>query len=182
MGTPNRDSHGRFIRGSGHGTTVHPEAIQHVKAKLHERARHARPHRVSVGIHEADGATAKLGPDGQSTSESVVRVATAHEFGFGVPDRSWLRTWFDSSRKRHSQELVAMARAEFKGDAGAVEQQAQLWARELQQWIQAGEGSLEKLQPSTISEKQRAGLSQPDTPLVATKQLVEAIKSIVDGG
>jgi hypothetical protein len=59
------------------------------------------PATVSVGVHEQEGAARSS--DGQVT---VAQVAAFHEFGLGVPERSWLRDFVDE----HRSELLAMLR------------------------------------------------------------------------
>lgn len=44
---------------------------------------------LTVGIHDEDGDKAKITPKGETTS-TVMDVATAHEYGIGVPERSFL--------------------------------------------------------------------------------------------
>lgn len=157
---------------------IDPKVIEHAKERLRARAGQLKPQRLSVGIHEAEGAQPKLDYDGKDTDESLVTVAAAHEFG----ERSWLRTWFDSNRPRITAQMVNALRAEYAGDHGVFERQGEEWARELQEWIEYGDAHLKALEPATVAAKQRAGLSNPETPLYATGQLVAAIKSMIDEG
>lgn len=155
---------------------ISKEVIERAKERLRARAGHIEPKRVTVGIHESDGAKPKLDYDGKDTDETLVSVAAVAEFG----DRSWLRTWFDSNRPRITNQMVNAIRAEYAGDRGVFERQGEEWARELGEWIEYGDAHLKALQPATVAAKQRAGLSSPETPLFATGQLVAAIKSMIE--
>lgn len=178
MGLPNRDSHGRFVHGAGSaGTRVNDEVITRVKARLKERARKLAPHRLTIGIHEADGAHPKLDYDHKETDATVVQVAATHEFG----GRSWLRSWFDRNRNRLVHEMNAVMKSEFKGDKDAIAKAGERWANELREWIEMEDAHLKRLKPSTVAAKERAGLDRPGTPLYATGELVAAIKAMMDG-
>lgn len=48
---------------------------------------------VTVGVHAADGAATQEGSD-----LTVADIAGIHEFGLGVPERSWLRDFVDQNR------------------------------------------------------------------------------------
>ena len=54
--------------------------------------------KISVGIHEADGAQ-------EHDGLSVVALAAIHEFGIGVPERSFIRAWFDENEERAKEAL-----------------------------------------------------------------------------
>jgi hypothetical protein len=160
---------------------VNSKAIERVKARLEERGRLVQPCRITVGIHEAEASQPKLDYDGKDSEASLGQVATAHEFGIGVQERSFLRTWFDQNRSRLGRDMNKTMREVQEGNAGAFTAQGEEWARELREWIETEEGGLTSLLPSTIEAKERAGLQQPDTPLYATGELVAAIKSMIDG-
>lgn len=161
-----------------------PEAIQRAKERMHERAEkgEAKDHRITVGLHEEEGQQPKLNYEGKEEPITLAQVMTIHEFGAGeYRDRSWLRTWFDQNRDRLAKEMIAVARAGYRGDGGAFEEQAQQWATELREWVELEDANLRPLSPVTIKEKDRAGLDQPTTPLVATHQFVSALKAMLDG-
>lgn len=160
--------------------TLRPEALERVKKKLEERAKETKAldHTVSVGIHEAEGSQEKDDYHGKPQPISLAQVATIHEYN----GRSWLRTWFDQNRTRLSKEMTAAARAAYREhSADPIEKQGEAWAEELRGWIEYQDGGLKALLPSTIEAKQKAGLENPSVPLVATHQLVSAIKSMLDG-
>lgn len=57
---------------------------------------------VNVGIQEDKGQEAKIvrTKDGIKTQDiTLAAVALMHEFGNGVPERSWLRAWFDANEE-----------------------------------------------------------------------------------
>lgn len=64
---------------------------------------------VSVGVFSTDGS--KLYVDG----ETVLDVATFHEFGLGVPERSFLRGWFDENEERARETLRKLMIAVLRG-------------------------------------------------------------------
>lgn len=161
--------------------TSRPEAIERVKKKLEERGKHAKPATITVGIHDAEGSQPKLDYQGRATGSSLALVATAHEFGLGVPERSWLRTWFDQNRARLAKEMTTSFREHHEGNEGALEEQGDHWAEELREWIEQDDAGMQSLTAATIREKERAGLASPSTPLVATHQLVAAIKPMLEG-
>jgi hypothetical protein len=41
---------------------------------------------------------------------SVAEIAELHEFGLGVPERSWLRDWFDSKESAINEDLRKVGR------------------------------------------------------------------------
>jgi len=138
------------------------------------------PHTVSVGIHAREGSELKIDYKGAQTPETVIEVALCHEFGIGVPQRAWLRSWFDSNLARLREEATAAMRAERDGDKGAVQAAAAKWAEEVRTWVQSGEAPLVDLADMTKAERRRAGLSDAP-PLFATGQMMNAVTAKVDG-
>lgn len=160
------------------GVTIREEAIARAQKRLEAVALRTRSHRVSVGIHEGEGA--KVDYHGNPSGAPLIQVAMAHEFGIGVPVRSFLRSWFDANRSRIERELTLAERSEFSGNTGAIDNLALRWQSELRQWIVSREANLQPLAKSTIEERERAGITQ-ETPLFATGQLVDSIRAYVDG-
>jgi hypothetical protein len=160
--------------------SIRPEVIERAKKRIEKRAREFEPQRASVGIHATEGAEKKLEYDHSEGDATLAEVAAAHEFGIGVPNRSWLRSWFDQNRSRLIHEMVAAARAEYGGEHDAIERWAEAKASELAEWIEQEDAHLAALSPRTVAEKRSHDLAQPETPLVATHQLVAAIKSLVE--
>lgn len=65
---------------------------------------------ITVGVHDEEGS--KEHPNAEN-GETVAEIAQDHEFGFGVPQRSWLRAWVDSTDyKPLIQNLPQEERAE----------------------------------------------------------------------
>lgn len=160
---------------------LNQQAIDRTKKRLDDIGRSVKPHKLSVGIHEAEGAAMALGYDGKPGDSPLVDVAADHEFGAGsLPERSWLRTWFDQNVTRLKQESKDAMIAERKGDASGVERLDAKWRDELKEWIETGYAALESLAPSTAAERQKQGLPT-DPPLFATGQLVRSIRGMLDG-
>lgn len=62
--------------------------------KEYERLMRLEQERITVGVHDAEGSVEH--PNGEN-GETVAEIAQDHEFGYGVPQRSWLRAWVDST-------------------------------------------------------------------------------------
>lgn len=76
-----------------------------------------RAGRVTVGIHEAE-ASEEHGEDGTTVGE----VAAINELGFGVPERSFLRAWFDEHETDNAERMRRLTRAVIEGKLGSIEQ------------------------------------------------------------
>ena len=85
--------------------------VDHGYADLQRLVAKLRKNRASVvvGITEASGG--KLHSDDLSISE----IATTHEFGLGVPERSWLRGWFDENQDWIKSEIKKATKAVIEG-------------------------------------------------------------------
>lgn len=64
-----------------------------------------RPVTVTVGIHDSDASRA------HSEGQTIGDIATAHEFGEGVPLRSWLRAWVDEQKEQLENDIFSFSRA-----------------------------------------------------------------------
>jgi hypothetical protein len=107
---------------------------------------------------------------------TVGLIATFHEFGFGVPERSWLRGWVDANNSFINDLLRRGARQIILGKdpeqiAGAI---GAAFVASIQQRIVSGIAP--PLDAATIKAK---GSS---TPLIDTGQLKSAITSVLEGG
>lgn len=160
---------------------INEQAKETIRRRFAEKRRYVQRHRATVGIHEADGSQPKVDYDRKASSATLSEIAAAHEFGLGVPERSFIRAWFDANEQRLRTEVTESMRQEVAGDKGAVEKHAHKWANELRDWIVRGEGNLRLLSPQTVIEKEHHGLPAPDVPLFATAQLAAAIIAMVDG-
>lgn len=155
------------------------DAMERVKRAYMGAPAKVHAHRLSVGVHEYDAQQTKTDYKGKPTSEKVIDAAYFAEFGIGQPQRSWLRTWFDSNVDRLKKESTEAMRAEFNGDPEAVLLLARKWSEEIREGIVTGTAGLEALSPATQAERERAGLPA-NPPLFATGQLVEAIHGMAD--
>lgn len=154
------------------------DRVRRAKNRVGAASSSSPSHRISIGIH---GEEAKIAYDGSTEEVTVVEVAAAHEYGLGVPERSFIRSWFDENRPRLARELKFAQRAELMGtNPDAVVQLAQRWRSEVVTGITSRSAHLTPLAESTIKARERAGISQ-ETPLDATGQLVASIRAMVDG-
>jgi hypothetical protein len=122
---------------------------------------------VSVGIHEDEGAA----DHGELTN---AEVGSIHEFGLGVPERSFIRGYFDE----HADDIeegqeVALRNILFGADPHV---EAARFGLKLESGIK--ERILARIAPPLAeSTKRRRGDSA--VPLVDTSQLIGAIRSKV---
>jgi hypothetical protein len=172
---------------------LNEEFLAKVKEKLLGAAKLVHNHRLSVGLHEAEASAAavkiasgqhntdkaKNDYRGKEAAIALIDVAMIHEFGIGVPDRSWLRTWFDQNVERLKVECTEAMRAEYSGDEHAVQELAKKLGEELKAWISTGAAGLEPLSEATKRERVAAGLPA-DPPLFATGQLVRSLRAMFD--
>jgi hypothetical protein len=120
--------------------------------------------KISVGVFETDGA--KMYVDGVT----VLDVATFHEFGLGVPERSFLRGWFDENIERAREALVRLMRSVVEGKR-TKEQALELFGVWLVGEIQKrmAENIPPPLAPETIARK------GSDVALIDTGQLRSSV-------
>lgn len=160
--------------------SVNREAIARVKAAMRTRAKHVAKHVVRVGITAKDGEKPIIKYTGEEGKATLAYVTLAHEYGAGVPQRSWFRSWFDRNAERNRKQMAQAMREQMKGNTQAVNLLAIRWAYELRAWISTGAARLAPLARSTQRQRQRMGLD-PNRPLFAIGQIVDAIKAEVDG-
>lgn len=104
---------------------------------------------VSVGITEESGAKQ------HSEAASISEIATIHEFGLGVPERSWLRGWFDESRAENAEQIKKATKAVIEGrisEEDALELLGMKFVGAIKERISGG-GSLAPNSPQTIARK-----------------------------
>lgn len=139
-------------------------------AKLPGRKR-ANHLKLKVGISED-----AVYPDGKS----VAMVGAVHEFGKGnVPQRSFIRGWYDETGQsammgkfRDEGKKVLLGR----GDERELLSRAGYWfVRSIKERMLRHIPP--PLQKDTVARKERGGADLPDTPLVETHVLIDAIKS-----
>lgn len=168
-----------LVRDIDHGYRELFSRLRRARTRIGAASSQSPTHRISIGIH---GDEAAIAYNGSTEGVSLVEVAATHEYGLGtVPERSFIRAWFDENRARLARELRFAEAAELVGgNPDAMKQLAQRWASEVKARITSRSGHLKPLAPSTIAERERAGIGSV-TPLDATGQLVNSIRAMVDG-
>jgi len=133
--------------------------------------------RVSVGIHEEEGAAEhEIQIDGEAAPSgpppTVAEVASFNEFGLGVPQRSFIRAWADENEVENRENLRKIGQAVVKGKlAGGPKQGLERFGLHAVGSIQKrmADGVPPPNAPSTVDAK---GSS---TPLIAAGQLRSSI-------
>jgi hypothetical protein len=139
----------------------------------------------SGGRHHLDGkfiskgkADALRAKANQQSSVTVLDIATFHEFGLGVPERPWLRAWYDQSGAENQERLRTAMKLVIKGSKTleeALELVGLKMAGELQQAIASQSLGLQADSPETVKQK---GSS---TPLIDKGQFRQSITHLVRG-
>lgn len=130
---------------------------------------------VKVGIQGPKATAPKSGDN--SDGLDLVTVASFHEFGLGVPERSFIRAWADENGDRIKAVLRRLAQQVAKGKISVDQalEQFGVWAvGQVQMRITRGIGPA--LAPSTVAQK---GSS---VALVDTGQLKSAITYVASRG
>lgn len=131
-----------------------------------------QPH-VKVGIMGADATAAHA-----HTELTNVEVGSFHEFGIGVPQRSFIRDTFDYNRDRYYRALKAMAQRVVAGKYSlkvGMEAVGQLAESDFIGRIETNNPPFTPLADSTIRRK---GSSKP---LIDTGQLKNSITHATEG-
>lgn len=125
-------------------------------------------------VRNYDGSISKL------SGITVVEIANFHEFGLGVPERSFLRSTLDENRNKYSN-IVSEMRTEISKGAfdtkTALEILGQKIVKDVKQKIY--DGIMPPLAESTIRKK-TVDNKRGDTPLIDTGQLVQSITYSVE--
>ncbi len=136
---------------------------------LRRRLRDAGRFEVTVGIHPKEGAV----PHENGNGITVATIGTIHEFGVGVPERSWLRAPLDNDRtairaamKRQARTIVSN-RSRKRADA-ALDFVGRFIVARIKAHI--GRNIPPPLADATIERK------GDDLALVETSQFLDAIK------
>lgn len=106
---------------------------------------------------------------------SLVALGILHEFGQGdIPERSWLRSWFDANQSFIKSSLFTMVRAVAAGTLTkeeAINKLGKVWVGQVE------EGITNRIPPpnlpATLAAKARLG--QGSTPLIAEGEMYSAI-------
>jgi len=121
---------------------------------------------LTVGIHDAEGGAAA-----NSGDATVAEVAAFHEFGLGVPRRSFLADWADENEAQIKADLKKIGEAVVTGKLPSIEVGLERYGLKsvgsIQQRI--SDGILPELEDATVARK---GSS---TPLIDTGQLRASI-------
>lgn len=122
---------------------------------------------VSVGIHEDKGAEAH----GELTNAELGAI---HEFGLGVPQRSFIRGYFDE-KEAELQEFADAALARILDGADPLVEAGRMGLR-----LESGmkERILARI-PPPLAPSTRARRGEDAVPLVDTSQLIGSIGSKV---
>jgi hypothetical protein len=159
---------------------VNARVVERVKHRLDGKARQISTGQVLVGIDAKSGGERKINYKGREGRATLAQIAWWLEHGTDtVPERPFMRQWYDGNEARLKRELSAAVRAEFQGNKSALDHLGARWADELRETLLGNALGLAELATSTIAAKAAAGLDAPEIPLVATKQLVNAITSSV---
>lgn len=128
----------------------------------------SKPVRLTVGIHSEEGGEAA---EGEGEGLTMSELGEIHEFGLGVPRRSFIADWADETLEKKKAQMSAMAKAVVQGKIESIEvgleRLGNLYVAEVQARIVAHIPP--PLSEITIARK---GSS---TPLVDTGQLKSAI-------
>lgn len=134
-------------------------------ALLERVARAARGTELRVGILDKGNDAAK-GGDGQTVAD----VATRNEFGLGVPERSFIRGWYDEALEQNRADWTKLHRQAIRGDISEAQAMGRLGVKfvgDIQKRIVAG------IEPANAASTIKAKGSS--TPLVDTGQLKSSV-------
>lgn len=124
---------------------------------------------LRVGILEKGSQKAEGSPD-----VTVADVATFNEFGLGVPERSFIRAWYDEQLEENKRKFRALQAQVLRGEisqAVAFKRLGLVFVGDIQRRISAG-----ILPQNAESTKKQKGSS---VPLINTGQLRSSITSEV---
>lgn len=124
---------------------------------------------VTVGVHAAEGSKAEKGR-GHAATATVLDVGWWNEFGLGVPERSFIRAWFDEAKGENLALAQTMLRRILEGSISiddALNQMGALFAGRIQQRI--AQGIPPPNSPLTIA------LKGSSTPLIESGQLRQSV-------
>lgn len=154
--------------------------------------RNLRGASVTVGLHEQEGnqvkkvwgeKTLKNGETkptrvASEGRETLAEVMSAHEFGIGVPRRSWLGDWFDENQeplKTKMEQAAKSAVRQGRPVSSLLIGVAKFALSGMRKNVRAG--ILPALSPQRKREKLRAGVGAKDTPLIFTSQFINSLKA-----
>lgn len=139
----------------------------------------SRPRQVlRVGVLPAEGAVPH---PFSSSGKTVGEIAAYHEYGIGVPIRSWLNGWYLEREDEIARQLAADTYRVLFGDTGependewvALNKRGGVYAQQIQDRIRYGNAFTSNA-PGTIKKK---GF---DLPLIDSEFFIESISHEVD--
>ncbi len=154
-------------------------AVKRAQARYKKLLKESRKKGSKVALQKVISARVKLDeakekaaskPKPSGPQPTIGEIAERHEYGLGVPQRSFIRSWYDGNKSQIENDIRTMMRAAAKGGAPAnrgLQQLGALFAAQIQKGISAGIAPANH--PDTIKRK---GSS---TPLIDTGQLRSAI-------
>lgn len=128
---------------------------------------------VTVGIHADEG-----GEGHGDSGLTVAAVAAFHEFGFGVPQRSWLRDTIDAEEADLKRFMRQLGKAMISNRRRLRPRRAlELFGLRVETAIRKRirDGIPPELAPATVAAKGST------TPLIDTGQTIQSIASKVTG-
>jgi hypothetical protein len=125
--------------------------------------------RIRAGILEHEGSASH-----EESGMSVAALGTIHEFGLGVPERSFIRAWYDTRQPQIKQALLTAFAAGVPPAVAAGRVALKLESM-IKGWINE-QVNLTKNAPATIARK------GSDVPLVDTGVLRSAITAVAEVG
>lgn len=134
---------------------------------------------ITIGIHEEEGAGAHPTEDEIEETVTILLVAIFNEFGTSdghVPERSFIRAWFDEAEPELRKDLVTLMRSVVAGKRTSreiLELMGQRAVGQIQQRISSGIAPPNA--PSTIRQK---GSS---TPLIDSGILRSSVTYKIEG-
>lgn len=141
---------------------------------------------IEAGIFQDKGSEPKKrGKGGRKSKLTLIEIAAVHEFGAllkdaagevigEIPQRSFLRAWFDANQERVQAEFVRRLSIEGPENWARALNQVALWIEaELRRNVRRG------IPPPLAEETKRRKRSSK--PLIDTGQLVNSIMAKVNG-
>jgi len=128
-----------------------------------------KPAHVTVGVHADDGAKVEGG------GVTVAEVAAIHEFGLGVPERSWLRDFVTDNDAKLKVMLREIGRRVASGadSEREMERFGLVVVGMIKERIVAGISP--ELAPETLLQKIRVTGAPKETPLIRFGQFISSI-------
>lgn len=133
---------------------------------------------ITVGIHDDVGANPKEASEGEATEGTLIEIAAQHEYGIGVPQRSFIGGYVDEAGSKPKEALARIFEQVTAGKMTA-EQAGQRFgvfiAGQMQKRI--ADGIEPELVDITKARKMSLTGEAKDTPLILTGQLRSSIAS-----